>query len=56
MFSRMIDYFMGVMASVGVILIATISWWIWCAWEVANGVYPGVLWVNFNNLILRIVF
>jgi hypothetical protein len=56
MISRMIDYFMGVCASMFVICFATAVWWVWCAWEAANGVYPGALWVNFNNLILRIVF
>ena len=56
MFYKVIDYFMGVFASIGAILLATISWWLYCAWQCTEGIYPGILWVNFNNTVLRLIF
>lgn len=56
MIIRVIDYFMGLAASAFMVTLAVVLWWIWCAWECAHGIYPGEMWVSFNNGILNLIY
>lgn len=56
MIIRVIDYFIELAASAFIVTLAVVFWWVWCAWECAHGIYPGALWVSFNNGILNLIY